>query len=467
MSDLGYVYVLANSSMPDVVKVGKTNRSTAERSQELSNATGLPTAFIVVYEQLFVDCTVAENFVHTMLEQKGFRVADNREFFSAPVNEIVRTILLAPGAIITGMPPTPDIVEADIFRGDQPVSYPWFSLYIDACRHLYGDEYTVRDSSEAIRLFKKAARLGSLDAYERLGWIHEVILEKKEKALEYFHAGARSGNAYCYWKMFYLLTEFGRVSDAEQSLSLFLKNRTNIPADEQSPFIVHYYEIERNCVECLLQKYTWNRPLSEHLNQVIIERKDGILREARERTPPKIVHDTIWKFQPQNSGESLVHNLVFAHIEGIPSANWEKFDEKITFRVPVIEDDDGNPRSGFIIVGKNSNEFRDACNSIHIANIQLALQRRRQVDNSTDKGTGATPLSITKNECASVIALAVVKDWFGWNNGGKPMDFDKAFVEKMFDKYPQWQVKINNALSTYSTMNQRQPMANKKPSNEN
>lgn len=34
----GYIYVLANSAMPDLVKVGKTTRTPAERAAELSKS---------------------------------------------------------------------------------------------------------------------------------------------------------------------------------------------------------------------------------------------------------------------------------------------------------------------------------------------------------------------------------------------------------------------------------------------
>lgn len=49
MKELGFLYVLANSAMPNMVKVGKTTRSSLERAEELSRATGLPTPFIVIY----------------------------------------------------------------------------------------------------------------------------------------------------------------------------------------------------------------------------------------------------------------------------------------------------------------------------------------------------------------------------------------------------------------------------------
>ncbi|MSR16677.1 MAG: GIY-YIG nuclease family protein [Methylococcaceae bacterium] len=91
-----YIYVLANSAMPDLVKVGKTTRTPAERAAELSKVTGVPTPFIVVYEQLVDDCTAAEEFVHTMLQQKGYRESDNREFFRAPVSEVIQIIIKMP-----------------------------------------------------------------------------------------------------------------------------------------------------------------------------------------------------------------------------------------------------------------------------------------------------------------------------------------------------------------------------------
>ena len=49
MSDKGYVYVLVNPSMEGYVKIGKTKRKPEVRVQELSQATGVPTPFILAY----------------------------------------------------------------------------------------------------------------------------------------------------------------------------------------------------------------------------------------------------------------------------------------------------------------------------------------------------------------------------------------------------------------------------------
>jgi T5orf172 domain len=100
MKTTGSVYVLANSAMPGLVKVGKTQRSATERAQELSNETGIPTPFIVVYEQLFEDCDAAEKYVHTVLDRTGIRESSNREFFRATPKEVIEALLTAPGKLI-------------------------------------------------------------------------------------------------------------------------------------------------------------------------------------------------------------------------------------------------------------------------------------------------------------------------------------------------------------------------------
>lgn len=91
----GYIYVLANSSMPDLVKVGKTTRQPIERAQELSKVTGVPTPFTVVYEKLVEDPDAVESFVHAALAKKGHKIAENREFFSSPVAEVIDAIVQA------------------------------------------------------------------------------------------------------------------------------------------------------------------------------------------------------------------------------------------------------------------------------------------------------------------------------------------------------------------------------------
>ncbi len=89
----GYIYLLINNSMPGLVKVGRTTRSPLERMGELSSATGVPTPFQLVYDVLVPDAVAAEQFVHDALTKQGYRATENREFFRAPIHEVVKLLM--------------------------------------------------------------------------------------------------------------------------------------------------------------------------------------------------------------------------------------------------------------------------------------------------------------------------------------------------------------------------------------
>ena len=74
----GYVYLLINRSMPGLVKVGRTTRPPAERLGELSSATGVPTPFELVFDIFVPDCRSAEQLLHEVLDERGYRTSDKR-----------------------------------------------------------------------------------------------------------------------------------------------------------------------------------------------------------------------------------------------------------------------------------------------------------------------------------------------------------------------------------------------------
>ncbi|MBO4560797.1 MAG: GIY-YIG nuclease family protein [Bacteroidaceae bacterium] len=88
----GYVYVMINPSLPDMVKIGKTTKDPNERAKELSTATGVPTPFVVVFYKPFTNCDAAELTIHNYLEDQGYRVSENREFFNIPVNDAINVV---------------------------------------------------------------------------------------------------------------------------------------------------------------------------------------------------------------------------------------------------------------------------------------------------------------------------------------------------------------------------------------
>ncbi len=87
----GYVYILNNPELRrDVFKIGMTQRTPEERARELSSSSGVPSEYIVVYEEFVPDCKLAERIIHDRLEE--FRVTSNREFFNLPLDDAIEVV---------------------------------------------------------------------------------------------------------------------------------------------------------------------------------------------------------------------------------------------------------------------------------------------------------------------------------------------------------------------------------------
>lgn len=81
----GYVYVLKNSTLPEMYKIGGTTKHPEVRAKELSN-TSIPTPYEVCFSLEVADWRKSESFIHESLS--AYRVANNREFFSCPLEMI-------------------------------------------------------------------------------------------------------------------------------------------------------------------------------------------------------------------------------------------------------------------------------------------------------------------------------------------------------------------------------------------
>jgi len=94
-SQKGYVYVLTNYSLPDVVKIGSSIIGGEQRANQLFT-TGLPTPFSLFFEAFADDCRELEALVHERLQDS--RLSESREFFSVTPEEariaIIERILL-------------------------------------------------------------------------------------------------------------------------------------------------------------------------------------------------------------------------------------------------------------------------------------------------------------------------------------------------------------------------------------
>lgn len=249
----GYLYVLANSSMPGLVKVGRTSRLPSERAEELAGATGVPTPFIVVLEQLFEDCDATELFVHTQLERKGYRVSTNREFFRAPVSEVVRIIMSAPGALGDtsagrASEGATDSEEDDLISKDMPAELteltldnyrppqPWESVFEEAEKYYYGFDDYIQDYDEAFRLYKDAAKLGSSVALARIGDMYlygNGVSKNLQKALDFYKETVKKGNYYGYTGMGDLFYQQRHIENRRKCYKAFFEAR----AKRQDPLV--------------------------------------------------------------------------------------------------------------------------------------------------------------------------------------------------------------------------------------
>jgi hypothetical protein len=83
----GWVYVITNKAMPDLVKVGYSTKDPTLRAKEL-DGTGVPHAFEVVYDALVFDPREVEQRAHKLLAE--FR--EGKEWFRCSVAVSVRAI---------------------------------------------------------------------------------------------------------------------------------------------------------------------------------------------------------------------------------------------------------------------------------------------------------------------------------------------------------------------------------------
>lgn len=118
----GYIYVLINPSMPNLVKIGMTTRSVDDRIRELSLPTGIATPFINVFTEKVTDPSYAESLIHSELQSTGVRLRNNREFFQVPVNTVVKLInrVLQENPNLTNFEPNP-LESKSKKRTDSPV----------------------------------------------------------------------------------------------------------------------------------------------------------------------------------------------------------------------------------------------------------------------------------------------------------------------------------------------------------
>jgi hypothetical protein len=87
-----WVYILVNSTMPNLVKIGFTDKTPDKRAEQISRSTGVPLKFSVVYAFKCFNAHALEIELHKYL--KDYRVNNDREFFQMSVDEAKEAITL-------------------------------------------------------------------------------------------------------------------------------------------------------------------------------------------------------------------------------------------------------------------------------------------------------------------------------------------------------------------------------------
>ena len=154
----GYVYILINPSMDGLVKIGMTTRTPEERVKELSSSTGVPIKFILIYQKKVEDCVSCEKAIHNILESKGHRVSDGREFFNISTTDAIDVVSKTCREFSSRQP----IVENTSNTRIEKKSGAAEELFYLAC-----SELTNGNSGKALDLFEKSAAAGFVPGYWR------------------------------------------------------------------------------------------------------------------------------------------------------------------------------------------------------------------------------------------------------------------------------------------------------------
>ncbi len=84
---IGFVYILVHEFMPNVYKIGCTERSPHTRAEELSRSTSVPSSFDVLCYLECRDFLQVEQAAHRYMSAN--RINENREFFQDDIDKAI------------------------------------------------------------------------------------------------------------------------------------------------------------------------------------------------------------------------------------------------------------------------------------------------------------------------------------------------------------------------------------------
>jgi len=141
---------------------------------------------------------------------------------------------------------TNTLQKSDDFLDDlslSKVENPWYEHYELAETYYYGLGEEIQDYKEAIKLYMKAAELGSDDAMLMLGVMYrdaEGCIQDNEKSLDYLKEGAKLGNINCYAEMAKLFAEIDHNENASKCWDKFFSSHDSNNKRNIIQYALHY-----------------------------------------------------------------------------------------------------------------------------------------------------------------------------------------------------------------------------------
>jgi hypothetical protein len=123
----------------------------------------------------------------------------------------------------------------------------------------------------------------------------------------------------------------------------------------------------------------------------------------------------------------------------------EQIQEELnTQRVAVGWDEEGEPLEGFIIVGKDSDQYQKTLANQRQRAIRRQAVKRTRFDLKTEEGAEQLDSTLRQNEFE--VAAAVCVGWFGFTVKGQPAPFSNERVVQILAVKPSWKDRILQGL---------------------
>lgn len=214
-----YIYILINPAIPNLVKIGRTDRSPENRASELAT-TGVPTAFIVAYEHQVANSRGAESAIHALLQEKGFRPEASREFFKIPLKTAVAVVseICVAYEGETSEDEYSSSLNSNSLGAAQEYFWKGFEAY-------HGDGDELQSYSKALEYLEISHKLGDLSASDLIANIYLWGLAGRkmpEKAISILQQAGSAGDPDAFLKLARIFLGLERSPEGGEDSSFML-----------------------------------------------------------------------------------------------------------------------------------------------------------------------------------------------------------------------------------------------------